>query len=142
MTDPKQHANPSARPPVRDSGPVEGVRGNREVPPADLDALKKERDEYLDALQRLKAEFDNYRRRTERDREAVVTGAQREVVRGLLPVMDNLERADCLRRQTDPRDRRQTLVTLTALGLRRLATARQRFTDVDLDRIRRAITAT
>jgi molecular chaperone GrpE len=59
----------------------------------ELVAPRTERDEYLDALQRLKAEFDNYRRRTERDRQAVVEGAQREVVRGLLPVMDNLERA-------------------------------------------------
>ena len=55
--------------------------------------LAAERDQYLDALQRLKAEFDNYRKRTERDRQAVVVGATRELVRGLLPVMDNLERA-------------------------------------------------
>ncbi len=55
--------------------------------------MAAERDDYLDALQRLKAEFDNYRRRTERDREAVAVAAQRELVRGLLPVMDNLERA-------------------------------------------------
>ncbi|HEX2508866.1 MAG TPA: nucleotide exchange factor GrpE, partial [Miltoncostaeaceae bacterium] len=59
----------------------------------ELARVATERDQYLDALQRLKAEFDNYRKRTERDREAVVVGAQREVVRGLLPVMDNLERA-------------------------------------------------
>ena len=59
----------------------------------ELARAEAERDQYLDALQRLKAEFDNYRKRTERDREAVVTGAQRELVRGLLPVMDNLERA-------------------------------------------------
>ncbi len=52
-----------------------------------------ERDEYLDALQRLKAEFDNYRKRNDRDRQMIATGATREVVRGLLPVMDNLERA-------------------------------------------------
>ncbi len=59
----------------------------------ELERVAAERDQYLDALQRLKAEFENYRRRTERDRQAVVTGAQREVVGGLLPVMDNLERA-------------------------------------------------
>jgi molecular chaperone GrpE len=52
-----------------------------------------ERDEYLDALQRLKAEFDNFRKRTARDREAVGVAATRDVVRDLLPVMDNLERA-------------------------------------------------
>jgi molecular chaperone GrpE len=101
---------------VRVSGPVEGARGNREglatehdgplteeiratgEPEAvetvdELAVVAAERDEYLDALQRLKAEFDNYRRRTERDREAVAVGATRELVRSLLPVMDNLERA-------------------------------------------------
>lgn len=55
--------------------------------------LAAERDEYLDALKRLKAEFDNYRKRAERERQAITVGATREVVRGLLPVMDNLERA-------------------------------------------------
>ena len=52
-----------------------------------------ERDEYLDSLQRLKAEFDNYRRRAERDRLLTQKAGIREVVTDLLPVMDNLERA-------------------------------------------------
>lgn len=56
-------------------------------------AVAAQRDEYLDALQRMKAEFDNYRRRAERDRQNASSAAAREVVRGLLPVMDNLERA-------------------------------------------------
>lgn len=59
----------------------------------ELARLAAERDEYLDALQRLKAEFDNYRKRADRERQSVVGGATREVVRDLLPVMDNLERA-------------------------------------------------
>jgi molecular chaperone GrpE len=59
----------------------------------DVARLQRERDEYLDALQRLKAEFDNFRKRTARDREGIALGATRDVVRGLLPVMDNLERA-------------------------------------------------
>jgi molecular chaperone GrpE len=61
--------------------------------PAEADRAAAQRDEYLDALQRLKAEFDNYRRRSERDRQAAAATAAREVVRDLLPVMDNLERA-------------------------------------------------
>lgn len=63
------------------------------APLADLERVTAERDQYLDALQRLKAEFDNYRKRTDRERQGIATGATREVVRGLLPVMDNLERA-------------------------------------------------
>ena len=64
--------------------------------PVDDDAvgrLTAERDEYLDALQRLKAEFDNYRKRVERDREAQQKAGIREFVAELLPVIDNLERA-------------------------------------------------
>jgi molecular chaperone GrpE len=56
-------------------------------------AAVDERDRYLDALQRLKAEFDNYRKRNERERQNVIAGAARDVIAGLLPVMDNLERA-------------------------------------------------
>lgn len=63
------------------------------APPPDLEQVIAERDQYLDALQRLKAEFDNYRKRSDRERQSIGTGATREVVRGLLPVMDNLERA-------------------------------------------------
>src|SRR5262249_10848281 len=74
----------------RDSGPVEGARGNREAPPADLDALKKEGDEDLDALQRLKAEFDNYRKRSARDQESLVARATEALGRDLLPIAADL----------------------------------------------------
>jgi molecular chaperone GrpE len=77
---------------------VEGVRGNREVPPAelgapDLDDVARERDEYLDALQRLKAEFDNYRKRAARDQQSFAARANEALVRELLPILDDLERA-------------------------------------------------
>ncbi len=55
--------------------------------------LAAERDEYLDSLQRMKAEFENYRRRSERDRAALLRAGVRDLVSDLLPVMDNLERA-------------------------------------------------
>ena len=58
-----------------------------------VDRVVAERDEYLDALQRLKAEFDNYRKRVDRDREAQQAAGVREFVAELLPVIDNLERA-------------------------------------------------
>jgi molecular chaperone GrpE len=75
-------------PPEAGNGAVEEA-----APPSDLERASAERDQYLDALQRLKAEFDNYRKRNERERQSIATGATRDVVRGLLPVMDNLERA-------------------------------------------------
>jgi molecular chaperone GrpE (heat shock protein) len=48
--------------------------------------------EYLDQLQRLKAEFDNYRKRTERDREDMQSLLKARVILNLLPVLDDLER--------------------------------------------------
>jgi molecular chaperone GrpE len=58
-----------------------------------LVAAEKERDEYLDALQRLKAEFDNYRKRVARERAALAAHASERLVRELVPVLDDLERA-------------------------------------------------
>jgi len=83
----------AAKPPVRDSGPGEGDRGNREVPSAELDQLQKERDDYLDRLQRLKAEFDNYRKREARLQSERAQHAAERLVKELLPVLDDLERA-------------------------------------------------
>lgn len=60
---------------------------------AELERVSAERDQYVEALQRLKAEFDNFRKRGERERQANAAAAARELVRDLLPVMDNLERA-------------------------------------------------
>ena len=59
----------------------------------ELADVRRERDEYLDALQRLKAEFDNYRKRTARDQSDLVARASERLVRSLLPVLDDLERA-------------------------------------------------
>ena len=52
-----------------------------------------ERDEYLDHLQRLQAEFDNYRKRAARDQEALVARAHERLVKEFLPILDDLERA-------------------------------------------------
>ena len=58
-----------------------------------LVAAEKERDDYLDALQRLKAEFDNYRKRVARERAALAAHASERLLRELVPVLDDLERA-------------------------------------------------
>jgi molecular chaperone GrpE len=60
---------------------------------ASLAELEKERDEYLDSLQRLKAEFDNFRKRTAREQEAFAARANEALLKELLPILDDLERA-------------------------------------------------
>ena len=59
----------------------------------ELAQAQKERDDYLDALQRLKAEFDNYRKRVARDQHELAARAHERLVRELVPVLDDLERA-------------------------------------------------
>lgn len=49
--------------------------------------------EYLERLQRLMAEFDNYRKRTEKEKQNVYDLAVSETITGLLGTVDNLERA-------------------------------------------------
>ena len=56
-------------------------------------ALEAERDEYLNDLRRLAAEFDNFRKRAARDQESLVARAHERLVKELLPVLDDLERA-------------------------------------------------
>ncbi|MFL5907984.1 MAG: nucleotide exchange factor GrpE [Solirubrobacterales bacterium] len=62
----------------------------------DLDELgqaKRERDEYLELAQRTKADFENYRKRVAKETSEALARGKAELARGLLPVIDNLERA-------------------------------------------------
>jgi molecular chaperone GrpE len=59
----------------------------------ELEATRRERDQYLDALRRLKAEFENSRKRQERERSRILSLASERLVQELLPVLDNLDRA-------------------------------------------------
>jgi molecular chaperone GrpE len=59
----------------------------------DVEALVAERDAYLDHLKRVTADFENYRKRTARDQQSLVARAAERLVRELLPVLDDLERA-------------------------------------------------
>ena len=58
-----------------------------------LDALRKEKDALQDRLLRMAAEFDNYRKRVDRDRRDQADAATAEAVADLLPIIDDLERA-------------------------------------------------
>jgi molecular chaperone GrpE len=64
---------------------------------ADLEQHVKEleaaRDSAIADLQRVAADFDNYRKRTARDQQALVVRAHERLVKELLPVLDDLERA-------------------------------------------------
>src|SRR5579871_5714245 len=57
------------------------------------ESLQRERDDLYDRLLRTTAYFDNYRKRTERERRELAEAASVDLIRDLLPVVDNLERA-------------------------------------------------
>ena len=78
---------------VRRAGRAASRRPSASREPDPLDAVTRERDEYLDALQRLKAEFDNYRKRVARDQQELAARAHERLMKELVPVLDDLERA-------------------------------------------------
>jgi len=76
--------------PTNDNSEANGTTAATETDPAEL---QKQRDDYYDRLLRKTAEFDNYRKRTERDRLAQNEAAAANILGELLPLMDDLERA-------------------------------------------------
>ena len=80
-------ASPAPDVPVADAG------GERAAALDPLAAAEAQRDEYLADLQRLAADFDNYRKRALRDQHAFAIRASERLVTKLLPVLDDLERA-------------------------------------------------
>jgi len=60
---------------------------------ARLQDAERERDEVLDNLRRVAADFDNYRKRVAREQTQILARSGERVVAKLLPVLDDLERA-------------------------------------------------
>lgn len=79
---------------------VETSEGSESTEEDELDMIKKqnkklqeELDTTKDTLLRLRAEYDNYRRRSIKEKEGIYSDAYVDVVKEILPVIDNLERA-------------------------------------------------
>ncbi len=72
---------------VPETGPAETESGD------EVAALRAERDELFDRLQRLAAEFDNYRKRSARENAALTERANERLVKELIPILDDLGRA-------------------------------------------------
>jgi molecular chaperone GrpE len=60
---------------------------------ADPAELRQQRDDYYDRLLRKTAEFDNYRKRTDRERIQLSEAAAADLIEELLPIVDDMERA-------------------------------------------------
>jgi molecular chaperone GrpE len=82
----------------RESGEVKATDSATEgaapaAPESDLERVTAERDKKHEQLLRTTADFENYRKRMRREVEEAKVKGQQEVVRDILPVFDNLERA-------------------------------------------------
>jgi molecular chaperone GrpE len=83
-----------------DNNDTRAENASVETPQAEIDALRAERDGYRverdemkDMLIRRQAEFDNFRKRSERERSEYVQYAVMDAVKELLPILDDFERA-------------------------------------------------
>ena len=87
LTEEEQEQSQEAEPEAAEEPPQEPE------PPDPLAAAEAQRDEYLELARRTQADFENYRKRAAKDLAAAGTRAKLGLVRDLLPVVDNLERA-------------------------------------------------
>ncbi len=84
---------------AQEQAELTGQRTDSEAPAstrtiaAERDRLLKEKNELQELLQRRQAEFDNFRKRVERERGELVEYASMDTVKALLPVLDDFERA-------------------------------------------------
>jgi len=124
---------PSAAAPPADSVEVQDPAALLASLAAERDQLARERDEFYELLLRRSAEFENYRRRVERERREMLELAGMETVRELLPILDDFERA--LKTETTDRDYakgieliyQRLMETLKKIGLEPMTCQGQKF---------------
>ncbi len=73
--------------------PSEGEERQTQAPGAEFEKVRTERDQYLDRLARLQAEFDNFRKRSSREQQDYRDYALVEALKSFLPILDSLDRA-------------------------------------------------
>lgn len=75
-------------------GEVIENKSEEQEPINEIDQLKEELEKQKDLLLRTAAEFDNYKRRTEKERIAMGEYVKASAIKALLPTLDNIERAE------------------------------------------------
>ena len=100
---------------------------------AEVEKLKAELNEVNDLLLRTAAEFDNYKKRTEREKLSVAEYAKANVMKTLLPILDNADRAAAFEAGTEQYNKDIEMIvkelgTLAEkLGLREIGTVGEAF---------------
>ncbi|ADW17097.1 GrpE protein [Desulfobulbus propionicus DSM 2032] len=76
-----------------DLSDVETITGEDSTPESEAETLQRQLDESRDQLMRIAAEFENYKKRMERERGKLLKYAGENILRDLLTTLDNLDRA-------------------------------------------------
>lgn len=79
--------------PMEEQTEVTAEKTELEALREELESLQKAKDELYDKYLRTLAEYDNYRKRSQREKDAIYGDATAEAVKKLLPVLDSFERA-------------------------------------------------
>lgn len=92
----EQSSGPAPQEPGEEELTVDDILGASQTAEAHAEdsAIADLESQLLNDLKRLQAEYANYRRRTEEQREREIERAKGEAVKGLLPVLDDLDRAE------------------------------------------------
>ncbi len=84
-----------------DEQPVKKAKSAKSKKNAEVEALKTELEQMKDTYQRILAEYANYKRRTEQEKELIGAFTKAELLKSLLPTVDNVERAMASDAQSD-----------------------------------------
>lgn len=105
-----------------------------EIPKTEVDILKEKNADLLKTVQMLQAEFENYKKRVDRDRQVQVTMANKDLILSILPVLDNFEIALASHKDVDKEFLKgmeliysQLFDILKKQGLEPIATLEQKF---------------
>lgn len=101
--------------------------GEQEPAPDPLAELQEKCDKTHERMLRIAADFENFKKRSRRDAQEAAFRARDEVLKEILPVVDNLERALAMATKDGAEESRQSLVEGIEMVLRQFTTAMEKF---------------
>lgn len=101
----------------------EAAQPEEQTPEQKIEKLEAQCADYLDKYQRCLAEFDNFRKRTIKEKASMYDDGVRSTIEKLLPVVDNLERAVAVQQQNSAEDSFYKGVAMTLKQFQEIMTA-------------------
>lgn len=111
----------------------EEVLENKQEENIQTDSTKQELEEMTDRYKRLMAEFDNFKKRSSKERETLYNSLISDIITSILPVVDNLEKAVSVKTEDESYKQgvemvhKQLIDTLSNLGVQQIPTIGETF---------------